>query len=73
MSNRLDQEREAKLQPIRMRTCQETLEKLGYEVEVANHTLLIIHHPSRIDIQLFLIQVGGAVKRLVAIEDSGNS
>ena len=50
MSNRLDQEREAKLQPIRMKSCQETLEKLGYEVEVANHTLLIIHHPSGIDI-----------------------
>ena len=67
MSNRLDQEREAKLQPIRMKSCQETLEKLGYEVEVANHTLLIIL--VELIFNSFLIQGGGAAKRLVVIED----
>lgn len=34
MSNRLDQEREARLQPVRMESCKQKLESLGFEVEV---------------------------------------
>ena len=33
MSNRLDQEREAELQPKRMAGCKEKLESLGFEVQ----------------------------------------
>lgn len=32
MSNRLDQEAEERLQPIRMKTCKEKLESIGFEV-----------------------------------------
>jgi len=32
MSNRLNQEREAELQPVRMKNCKEKLESLGFEV-----------------------------------------
>ena len=42
MSNRLDQEREKRLQPERMSSCAITLKKLGYEVIVADSTQLII-------------------------------
>ena len=52
MSNRLDQEREARLQPIRIKTCKHTLEELGYHVEQVDHTLIIIHHP-KTTIRLF--------------------
>lgn len=37
---RLNQERETHLQPIRMKTCQQKLEELGFDVTVVNHTLL---------------------------------
>lgn len=33
MSKRLDQDREAKLQPARIESCRKELEALGYEVE----------------------------------------
>lgn len=33
MSRRLDQEREERLQPLRMKNCQEKLEELGFKVE----------------------------------------
>ncbi len=33
MSNRLDQEREAQLQPLRMQSCKEKLEAMGYVVQ----------------------------------------
>lgn len=37
---RLNQEREEKLQPVRMKGCKEKLEDLGFEVTVVDHTLL---------------------------------
>jgi len=40
MSNRLDQEREEKLQPIRMEGCKKKLEELGFEVEEVGGTQL---------------------------------
>ena len=40
MSSRLDQEREARLQPIRMRDCKEKLEEMGFRVNEVNHTEL---------------------------------
>ncbi len=40
MSSRLNQEREEMLQPQRMKTCQEKLEELGYQVESDGHTKL---------------------------------
>jgi hypothetical protein len=33
MSNRLDQEREKELEPVRMESCKKKLEELGYKVE----------------------------------------
>lgn len=33
MSNRLDQEREAKLAPLRMQGCKQKLEELGFQVQ----------------------------------------
>ncbi len=33
MSNRLDQEREARLQPKRMQSCKEVLESMGFGVQ----------------------------------------
>ncbi len=40
MSNRLDQEREARLQPKRVKECKVKLEQLGFEVEQAGDTQL---------------------------------
>lgn len=40
MSNRLDQEREERLQPQRMESCQEELERLGYTVTSDNYSTL---------------------------------
>ena len=40
MSSRLDQEREARLQPKRVKDCKARLEKLGFEVEQAGDTQL---------------------------------
>lgn len=40
MSNRLDKEREARLQPIRMEKCKETLEELGFNVVSNGETRL---------------------------------
>ena len=40
MSNRLDQEREAKLQPIRVAKAKKTLEELGFEVTQHGETTL---------------------------------
>lgn len=40
MSNRLDQEREARLQPERIKSCKAKLEQLGFEVEQAGETQL---------------------------------
>lgn len=40
MSNRLDQEREARLAPKRMNSCKEKLESLGFEVQQIDHTRL---------------------------------
>jgi len=44
MSNRLNQEREAELQPIRMKTCKEKLESLGYQVKSDDQTKLTFIH-----------------------------
>lgn len=41
MSNRLDQEREAKLQPERMKVAIDSLEKMGYSVEQRGETTLV--------------------------------
>jgi hypothetical protein len=40
MSNRLDQEREALLQPERMSTCIKTLVDMGFDVVQIDHTQL---------------------------------
>lgn len=48
MSNRLDQQREDKLQPQRMRKCQVTLESLGYKVEVFEPDRLEFEHKGQI-------------------------
>ena len=40
MSSRLDQEREARLQPKRMKNCKARLEQLGFDVEVVGDTQL---------------------------------
>lgn len=49
MSNRLDQEREQKLQPQRMKSCREKLEELGFEVsEVGNTQLSFMFNGSKI-------------------------
>lgn len=40
MSNRLDQDREARLQPVRMDSCQKKLEDLGYTVARVDDTRL---------------------------------
>jgi hypothetical protein len=40
MSNRLDQEREALLQPKRMKECKEKLEEMGFVVEQFGETEL---------------------------------
>ena len=40
MSNRLDQEREERLQPKRVKDCKLKLEELGFEVEQAGDTQL---------------------------------
>lgn len=40
MSSRLDQEREEKLQPQRIRACKEKLESMGFTVESDGHTQL---------------------------------
>lgn len=40
MSNRQDQEREARLQPQRIKSCKATLERMGFEVEQAGETQL---------------------------------
>lgn len=53
MSNRLDQETEARLQPIRMESCRNTLKSIGYKVRVEDHTLLTIVHPTGILIKLY--------------------
>jgi hypothetical protein len=39
MSNRLDQERKARLEPARIKSCSEKLESLGYQV-TQNHVAL---------------------------------
>ncbi len=39
MSSRLDQEREARLEPHRIKTCKEKLESLGFEI-TQNHVQL---------------------------------
>ena len=45
MSNRLNKEREAKLQPKRHKSCKKKLEQLGYEVEgVGETTLMFVHN-----------------------------
>lgn len=40
MSNRLNQEREAELQPKRMESCKAKLVELGYNVKIVDHTQL---------------------------------
>lgn len=40
MSNRLDQEREERLQPQRMESCQKKLEELGFTVHSDGSTML---------------------------------
>lgn len=40
MSNRLDQEREAELQPKRIKSCKEKLESLGFTVKEHDNTQL---------------------------------
>jgi len=40
MSNRLDQEAEERLQPIRMRTCKDKLESMGFIVNSDDSTKL---------------------------------
>ena len=44
MSNRLDQERETKLQPLRMKHAVEEIKKLGYEVTVLGNTTIIFYY-----------------------------
>lgn len=44
MSSRLDQETEARLQPIRMATCKKQLENLGYRVISDESTKLLFLH-----------------------------
>ena len=40
MSSRLNQDREQRLQPERLRTCKEKLEDMGFIVDQIDHTLL---------------------------------
>lgn len=50
MSGRLNQEREAELQPKRLASTKEKLEQLGYTVEVVDHTQIRFkHNGNRID------------------------
>lgn len=44
MSSRLDQEREERLQPKRMESCKDELEKLGLTVRSDGHTCLEFEH-----------------------------
>lgn len=44
MSNRLDQGRQARLEPYRMKSCRETLESMGYEVKTFGGDMLEFTH-----------------------------
>lgn len=44
MSNRLDQEREERLQPKRMETCKAKLEELGFIITQEDHTKLVFNY-----------------------------
>lgn len=44
MSKRLNQEREAVLQPKRMAHAKKVLERMGFDVEIVDHTQLIFSH-----------------------------
>ncbi len=44
MSSRLDQEREARLQPIRLENCKKRLESLGFVVGQADDTKLMFDY-----------------------------
>lgn len=46
MSNRLDQEREEKLQPIRIESCKKKLEILGFVVNQDNTKLAFVYKDS---------------------------
>lgn len=43
MSKRLNQEREKKLEPLRLASCKKKLESLGFEVEQCSSKLLTIN------------------------------
>lgn len=46
MSNRLDQDREKRLQPERMKTAISKIEALGYDVSQKGETLITFDHDS---------------------------
>lgn len=48
MSNRLDQEREAHLEPKRIESCKKKLEELGFEVEQQHVQLNFIYKGSKV-------------------------
>lgn len=50
MSNRLNQEREARLQPLRMKTAMDSLKELGFEPrQVSKDQLVFEYKGSKID------------------------
>lgn len=52
MSHRLDQGRQAELEPVRMKSCREKLESMGFDVEVHGNDLLVFEYQGN-QIRLF--------------------
>ena len=48
MSKRLDQEREARLEPVRIRKAVDVLQKMGYETKVESKSVTFIHNGNKL-------------------------
>ena len=72
MSNRLDQEREERLEPARMASCSQTLQRMGYKVTTSTKEIKFTHNGNTITLWPYSgwfsgkgIKAGRGFKRLV--------